>query len=57
MLHNGHVDFLGRQTLYNEKVPVICNEGYDIVGQTSITCLSDGTWSKDTFCRIKGKYG
>ena len=53
---DGHVNFTGLATTYGERIPVSCNEGYELVGEEVITCLADGTWSKDVICRIKGKY-
>ena len=53
-IENGYVDYKGRATTVGEKVPVFCNPGYDLEGDSDTTCLSDGTWSKFTHCRSKG---
>ena len=49
------MNYTGRSTKYNHKVPVTCDTGYDLVGPPEITCKADGSWTDDTICRIKGK--
>ena len=53
-LPNGHVEFEGRRTTYDERVPVTCDVEYEVRGNPFITCLSDGSWSTDTTCNIRG---
>ena len=49
----GYADFAGKETTYEQKVPVVCEVGYGLEGDPEITCLEDGTWSKNTICAIK----
>lgn len=49
-LKNGHVDFTGANTTYNQKIPVTCDKGYILVGESEITCLSSGKWSDESKC-------
>ena len=56
-LNNGYVNFTGHATTYNEEVPVMCNEGYEIEGDPKIKCLATGAWSQDTACRAKPAEG
>ena len=53
---NGKVDFSKRNTKYKARVPVSCNTGYKIKGESEITCGSSGKWSVHTLCSIKSKY-
>lgn len=53
-LDNGVVDFTGGAiTTYGRSLPVTCNTGYEPIGGSRITCLSDGIWSTVT-CEIIG---
>ena len=54
-LDNGHVDFKGNPTTVGETFPLFCDPGFELEGDTDTTCLPDGTWSKLTKCRRKGK--
>ena len=54
-LTHGQVTITDGQARFNQSVPVDCDEGYEIHGEHYITCLADGTWSKNTTCVIKGK--
>ena len=51
---NGYANFPGRKTTYQQIIPILCNEGYDIVGNDFITCEADGSWSEGSSCQIKG---
>ena len=51
---NGQVEYKGRSTYVNHKVPVKCNEGYKIQGDDELTCLHSGSWSTGTSCTITG---
>ena len=53
--NHGHVDYAGKPTTYGQTLPVICEDGYQIHGKPQVTCMSDGTWSSDSSCTIKGK--
>lgn len=55
-IENGNLNFTGRETVFNSSVPVLCDIGYEIYRESEITCLSDGTWSRNTTCRIKGMH-
>ena len=54
-MNNGQFNFTGRKTTFNQTVPVECDLGYEVHGNWEITCLSNGTWSRDTACHIKGR--
>ena len=54
-LANGHVDFNESKRLYGDIVPVTCYEGYEIQGAHFITCQSNGNWTMNSDCVIKGK--
>ena len=51
---NGHVRYTDRRIIYNETVPVVCDSGYEVQGKGFARCLANGSWSNDTWCRIKG---
>lgn len=51
-LHYGFVNFSGRATAYKEKIAVTCAKGYMIEGDREITCLGNGTWSRNTVCKL-----
>ena len=53
---NGHVNFTGRETVYDQLIPVFCDVGYELQGESHVTCLSDGKWSNMSFCVIFGKF-
>ena len=55
-LDHGFANFDGKDTTFNQKVPVICNKGYEILGESEITCLATGDWSNDTTCHIEGEW-
>ena len=55
-LENGKANFTGRSTKYNQKIPISCDVGYDIVGDPFMTCLANGSWSSESFCKIKGLF-
>ena len=55
-LNHGHVNFTGRITTYGETIPVTCNVGYNLAGDTGITCLDTSFWSTTTRCEIVGQY-
>ena len=52
---HAHIDFNGTTT-YGSKSLVKCQGGFDILGPKYITCLPDGTWSRDTACYVRSKY-
>ena len=37
--------WIGSNFGFQQQVKVQCNQGHDIVGASSITCLLDGNWS------------
>lgn len=37
-----------------EMVVVQCDLGYDVIGQNIISCASDGMWTSNTSCALKG---
>lgn len=39
--------------IYNELAFISCDEGYILVGDAVISCMSSGSWSSDVFC-LKG---
>ena len=53
---NGQVD-LTAGTTYESVVVFQCNNGYDLVGESSLECLASGSWDnvKPT-CNIKGQF-
>ena len=53
-IEHGYVDFTGRRTDYKASVPVDCDVGYDIRGSHYTVCQSDGSWSRNTTCLVKG---
>ena len=54
-VENGYVNFTGATT-FGQSVPVYCRVGYEQLGDSVIHCKSDGTWSRNTICRIRGVY-
>ena len=52
VLPNGEVQFTGSKTTFNQTVHVICSSGFIIIGDKYLRCLSDGTWSNNTFCVV-----
>ena len=50
---NGKVDYTGRKTTAGSSVPVTCDTGYKLNGNSHITCKKDGLWSSGT-CQIIG---
>ena len=55
-LANGHADFEGRDTTFDQTVPVVCDAGYKIQGEGYIRCRPDGQWSKSSRCHIKSMF-
>ena len=51
---NGFVNALGVATTFHEKLPVSCNEGYDLEGDPEIICQANGDWSDESYCVEKG---
>ena len=51
-IDHGSVSFLGISLVYNAKVTVTCDSGYEIEGDSKITCLATGEWSTNTACRL-----
>ena len=49
-LAHGRVDFSEVETVYGQKVFVTCEEGYEVEGDSVITCLASGEWST-TVCQ------
>ena len=43
-------------TTYENVAIITCNAGYDLVGDTLISCLDGGNWSSSPSCAIKGSY-
>ena len=41
-------------TTYGMVATYTCNTGYDLIGQTSVTCQNNGTWTNIPVCRPKG---
>ena len=41
---------------YEDVAIIKCNDGYDLVGDTLISCLDGGNWSSSPSCAIKGSY-
>ena len=54
-IDHGYADFIGKTTTFNNTVPIVCDAGYDLIGDPYTTCQPDGTWSQNTVCKIKGK--
>ena len=54
VLDHGFANFDGRDTTFGHSVPVICNKGYEILGDPEITCQDSGKWSSATYCHIEG---
>ena len=54
MLDHGFANFDGRDTTFGHSVPVICNKGYEILGDPEITCQDSGKWSSAPYCHIEG---
>ena len=54
-IEHGYADFNGKTTAFNSTVPIICDAGYDIIGDPYTKCQPDATWSQNTVCKIKGK--
>ena len=50
----GYVSVEDSNTTYNQTVPVICNDGFEILGDPLIVCLHDGLWSNGSSCVAKG---
>lgn len=48
---NGYINWTNAETTFNSSVPVYCNVSYKLKGDDKITCLGNGTWSQNTFCR------
>lgn len=44
-IDNGYVDFAGKDTTYDKKVEVDCDDGYEHDGDSEIKCGKDGKWS------------
>ena len=53
-LENGFVDFTGKSTTFNHSIPVECDIGYNLLGDTSIHCQANGVWGSNSSCRLKG---
>ena len=51
---NGYINWTNAETTFNSSVPVYCNVSYKLKGDDKITCLGNGTWSQNTFCRSAG---
>ena len=41
-------------TTYGATARVLCNAGYEIVGDGSLRCSADGAWSSMSSCAFKG---
>ena len=41
-------------TTYGATARVLCNAGYEIVGDVSLRCSADGAWSSLSSCAFKG---
>ena len=54
-LEYGSVNFIGKVTTFDQSIPAACQVGYAIYGDPDIHCQSDGTWSNNTKCRVKGR--
>ena len=54
-LDHGSADFSNRDTTYGKSVPVKCEIGYGLHGDSFITCKADGTWSNGPSCVLKSK--
>jgi hypothetical protein len=52
VVENGKVD-TSSGTLLNNSLTVICNEGYDISGDSTWTC-NDSGWDATAICVIQG---
>ncbi|XP_060580368.1 sushi, von Willebrand factor type A, EGF and pentraxin domain-containing protein 1-like [Ruditapes philippinarum] len=48
----GQVSY-GSGTTYGRVATYTCNSGYDLIGQTSVTCQNNGSWSNVPVCRPK----
>ena len=49
-VENGHVNFTGRDTHFNQTIPVTCFPGYTIKGENHIVCLATGHWRMTSYC-------
>ena len=54
-LDHGSADFSNSDTTYGQSVPVKCEIGYGLQGDSFITCKADGTWSNGPSCVLKSK--
>ena len=52
-MSNGYANFAGKETTYQMQLPLFCNEGYDLHGDTYTECLDNAMWSKRSHCHIK----
>ena len=49
-VENGHVNFTGRDTHFNQTFPVTCFPGYTIKGDNHIMCLATRRWRMTSYC-------
>ena len=50
---NGFVDFTNVSTVYEMTLPIVCLEGFELIGGTSeIKCKAHGEWSTTASCTM-----
>ena len=53
---DGSVTYSNSATTYQEVATFSCDIGFDLIGDTSRTCMDDGMWGgASPVCQIKGK--
>ena len=55
VIKNGYANFDGEDKNIGHSVPITCKTGYQLIGSRHTTCLPDGSWSRNTTCRIRGR--
>ncbi|CAL1527991.1 unnamed protein product [Lymnaea stagnalis] len=54
---NGALQYIGNNSTYGSIVRYSCNQGYDLIGETTQFCDSDGTWKGNVpTCQIRTCY-
>ena len=53
-INYGYALFKDGNTTYNQTVPVVCNDGFEILGDPFIVCLHNGLWGNGSNCVAKG---
>ena len=53
-INNGFVNFTSVQTTFGQTVPILCNEGFELSGGSSLKCETNGKWTTTAACDITG---